>query len=126
MPAEKIIVRPGGEQTLQDLAKGLLALADDPHDVEFSPHAGGYFVPETLAARYALEVSGGDLAEVATEATEAAPKAPGRARKRASKAVLAAAPAKATTAGRKRSRGKAAAGETAAPASGETGEVPGA
>lgn len=125
MPAEKIIVRPGGEQTLQDLAKGLLALADDPHDVEFSPHAGGYFVPETLAARYALEVGGAEQAEVATAAasTETAPKPAGRARKRTAKAAE---PATAkTTTGRKRSRGKAPAGDTA-PAAQETEGVPGA
>lgn len=53
MSEDKILVSLGEGQSLQDLARGLLAVADHPHDVETAPRQGGFMVPESLAARYA-------------------------------------------------------------------------
>lgn len=77
MTEEKILVSPGEGQTLQDLAKDLLALADNPHDVDYSPRTGGFTVPESLAGRYAFSADSSTAAEVSA-AEEAKP---GRARR---------------------------------------------
>lgn len=54
MKDEKILVSLGEGQSLEQLAADLIALADHPHDVDYSPRAGGFLVPETLAGRYAF------------------------------------------------------------------------
>lgn len=51
---DKILVSLGEGQSLQDLARDLLALADHPHDVETAPRQGGFLVPENVAGRYAV------------------------------------------------------------------------
>ena len=73
----QMIISPGEGQTLQELAQELLALAgDSPHDVEYSPRAGGFFVPEKLAAAYALQAEdNGATVQAADGVREARPAA---------------------------------------------------
>lgn len=121
--AEKILVQVGEGQSMPELARGLLAAVGDgdPHDVEYSPHAGGFLVPEAVAARYSLTVDA--AAVVLSEPGAAAADAPAAARQRSRKAkapraapAAAAAPADGTAkAPRKRaSRSKAAKAAAAA------------
>lgn len=102
---EKILVSPGEGQTLQDLAVGLLALADDPHDVESSPRAGGFLVPETLAGRYAFAAdASGTVPAVAAEAEAKKPRAPRAPRARAAAKADTAATAEPKTTGKGKPR----------------------
>lgn len=127
--AEKILVQAGEGQPLSELARGLLdAVGDgDPHDVEYSPHVGGFLVPEAVAARYSLTVAG-DAVVLTEPGTAAAAEAPaaGRQRSRKPKAPRAAPKAAAAPAEgkekapRKRaSRSKAAKAAAAAAADGD-------
>lgn len=89
---EKVVIEAAEGQSVVELAQALLAVAPDPAVVVWRPRAGGFEVPETVAAAYAQTLPDGDDIAPADEsetAAEATPKkAPRRGRKVAqSKAV---------------------------------------
>jgi hypothetical protein len=127
---DKILVSLGAGQSLQELAADLLALADDPHDVESSPRSGGFLVPETLAGRYALAAK--PSANTEEPQAEGAKKTSARTRRSRTPAADTAAttetktPTKAKTASAKtgsktRSRGKQSGTANKGAAKGEAG-----
>lgn len=115
---EKILVSLGDGQSLQELAQGLLDVADDPHDVETSPRQGGFLVPQSLAARYA---------EVVASAAAEQPKAKAStARTRRARASDAAANTETTAKTPRAQRGRARATAAKASTSAKKGQAKGA
>lgn len=115
---EKILVSPGEGQTLEDLAKGLLAVAEDPHDVDYSPRTGGFTVPESLAARYGAAAAVTAVADAQARAARSARAT--RSRASSAKGAKAAAATGETAKAGRGSRSRKPAAAKASPAAAKT------